>query len=286
MPAQPIGELEKVPVKQIQFSSFLGGKCLLLARHNMNAYRNTEEEVYDLLTNAYGDPDQFKICISNGCGCFYREFKEGNVPFFEKDPIQFAEFNNQYWAVEGKHRACLAKMAGIEEITAYVDHLDQDIYSFLPGAGAPGTYEAKYISTYSNDKYSRDGTTLFVWCNIPDYIMLHPPMPCRWLNSMADTEGKYVQIVPGLDYKVKVEHSFTKRLFSNQKTIRVSAEINIAPDHLKTKIWVAKFPAVSMSGYEMSQMLSQHIMGNTLYRYGCWYPSHIDYLKNAYLYGL
>jgi|LSQX01.3.fsa_nt_gb hypothetical protein len=110
------GNLQAVETNRIEFSTFLGNICGLLNSENIH------EELK-------------KICFSSRCGCFLKYYTEGITPFMNEDPIELAEYNGRYWPMEGKHRSCLAKMAGIKTIQAYVSALDRDIYSTLPNNG-------------------------------------------------------------------------------------------------------------------------------------------------------
>ncbi|HBK68941.1 MAG TPA: hypothetical protein DDZ91_09890 [Firmicutes bacterium] len=271
------GKLCKVPTKDIEFSTLLGNRCRLLTNHGLRPYTSTEEDIYELLAESKGKPDQFEICLGSNCMVFYKEFAKGKTPFFDKEPIEIEEFDGHYWVAEGKHRVCLAKMAGIEYISAYVTKLERDAYSCLSPFGQPGEYTAKHIIAW-NKKTHIEGEAFFLWCTKNDPIFSAPSFSTNWLDSLHNTNGKFLKLIPGVEYKVVVEKTVKHRLFSSYEILDVSATVKISEDHMKTKIWLARFPAKEL----LPAKPPVNIVNNTIYRYGRWQDDHVKQLCDSY----
>jgi len=221
----------------------LGNKCLLLQELGFNAYRNTEEELFEALTESAQRPECLEICLkSSRCQKFLSAFEEGRTPFSERDPIRLLEHGGRYWVAEGKHRVCLAKRAGVESLEALVCHLKEDTESLLPREGEPGRYQFRSSFNFGSLDGAR-GTMAYLWAHgHPDAVPRMFNFRGAWLDVSQDTEGSPVELFPGLQYRVLIRREHEKKgFFRRREQLVVEAEVLIE-SHPKTKIWLLEMP--------------------------------------------
>lgn len=266
-------ELRVVPVADIaEFPTELGNRCLLLQELGINAYQNTEEELFEVLTGTAKDPETLSVCLkSSPCRAFYEAFRQGRTPFNERDPIRLLEYGGRYWAIEGKHRVCLAKRAGVESLEAYVWPLVENTESLLPPEGNPGRYHFRSsLGLASGNLDDVQGTMAYLWVHTPPGMI-----PGRfdfwgtWLDTSQDIGGSQVELFPGLRYRVLVRREREKKgFFRCREQLVVESEVVIEPDHPKTKIWLLEAPAVAVRALGVPSF-------RTVYRLGCWRRRHL-----------
>ncbi len=262
-------ELHTVRVKNIvEFPTELGNKCLLLQELGLNAYWNTEEELLEVLSSSASNPKMLEICLSySPCRRFWEEFKQGRTPFVKNDPIRLTKYGDRYWVSEGKHRVCLAKRAKVESLEALVYCVQKDTMSLLPPEGEPG----RFCFSYSVAERKFQGTIVYLQVHVPNGLFefsltgLHS----FWLDIVAGTSDTFVNIVPGVEYRI----SSTKRriktgLFRHQKVLTVESEVIISPEHPKTKVWLLQAPASEVFNFNSPSF-------RTVYRRGCWRQGHL-----------
>jgi len=269
--------LEIVKVDSIkEFPTQLGNRCKLLRELGLNPYLNTEEEIMEALTETAKESKYLDICMkSSRCSGFWEKFSTGETPFFKEDPIQLLKYHDTYWVVEGKHRVCFAKRAGIKEIKAYVYELFHDRETLLPKVGTPGRFVFDYLEvSFSKQK----GEKAVLWLkDLKDLRLTELSWKPAILDKKFDTKGEFIELVEGIKISISVNEK--TRIFSFKKTIQIHTEIVVEPDHKKTKIWLLKIPA------DKQFMLTKadEIDKNTLYRYGCWRKHHLEELIKSFM---
>lgn len=114
---------------------------------------------------------------------------------------------------------------------------------------------------------------MFLWA--PEISPLNPfADPFTRLDVMRDTGGKWVQVLPGVEYSVTVKRKEQRHWFrGTARSVFVSAEVKIEADHKKTKIWLFQAPAKETLGIQFKPPVYL-----TLYRYGRWRKYHEDRL--------
>ncbi|WP_422445320.1 hypothetical protein [Thermoanaerobacterium sp. DL9XJH110] len=273
-------ELRTVRVADIvEFPTELGNRCLLLHELGLNAYLNTEEELFSALTESARHSEYLNICLQHSrCRAFWNMFKKGITPFNERDPIRLIEHGGRYWVIEGKHRVCLAKRAGVESLEAYIWPLQEDMESLLSPEGNPGHFQFHYSLTLGNRQQAQ-GEAAILWVSSPHGIPLtrfdfSPVL----LDARQDTEEKLITLFPGLIYRVSVT-IMTKRLgiFQRRELLSVKSEVFIEPNHKKTKIWLLKVPAEEALSLRPAGLLPL----TTVYRFGCWRQHHLNRLSRT-----
>lgn len=260
-------EFKTVRVADIaEFPTELGNRCLLLLELGLNAYRNTEEELLDALTESALNPACLEICLkSSRCRGFFEAFEKGRTPFRERDPIRLLEYGGRHWAAEGKHRVCLAKRSGVETLEAVVHHLAEDTESLLPHEGEPGRYRFSFVlSLTPRGRLEAKGTMICLWAEgPPNMISGKFSFQGAWLDISRDTGGSLVEVFPGLQYRVLVQKGHKASLFRRRPATAVEAEVLIGADHPRAKIWLAEAPAGDILRLDASSF-------RTVYRRGCW----------------
>lgn len=263
-----------------EFPTELGSRCLLLTKLNLNAYRNTEEEILEALEKTAQDPNYLKICLeSSRCRGFYEEFREGKTPFFEYDKIKVAEFEGKYWVTEGKHRVCMAKRIGIEKIKAVVYQLKEDIYSRLPHVGEPGNYKFYFrketIFSEPFPKSVSKGEIALLWLGMvkDEYIHVgtYLPLPLHWT---FDRSREWIELIEGVRVKVK---TISKKESKSKVISEIESEVVIEPNHRKTRIWLISARVKNEDSNIFNTPLSDLEL-STLYRTGCFRKMHENIL--------
>ncbi len=263
----------------VEYPTELGNRCLLLRQLDLNPYFNTEEEIMDALTESTEHPEHLEICLKySRCQAFWDSFKERKTPFTDRDPIQLYEYGGRYWVVEGKHRVCLAKRAGIEKLQAYVWHLPEDSESLFPNKGKPGQYRFRY--DYPLDRtVEAQGDAAILWVKnltgaiMPRWLSHYPVL----LGMQQDTKGEYVSLFPGFLYCINAKRAARKTgIFRRQEFLSVETEIRIEEGHKKTKIWLITIPACKVFSLRPAGLLPL----KTVYRYGNWRKHHAKLLQS------
>lgn len=271
-----------------EFPTALGTRCALLRVLGLDPYVNTEEELLDALTESALVPEMLKICLEDSrCQEFWRKFQEGRTPYVGRDPIRLLEHGGRYWVVEGKHRVCLAKRAGIEALEAVVWHLSEDVMTLLPSVGVPGHYYFRYGCIVGRKGMEAlKGYIAFLWVDHPHFSSGFF-LGSGWLDAGQDTNGEWKDVLPGVSFRVAVAKEIeTRWFFKARKHYTVVSEIKIAGDHPKTKIWLMEVPI------QVLQMPAQRLFGagedsgslpacRTVYRYGCWRQRHLKWLSRS-----
>lgn len=147
----------------------------------------------EALTESANNPEFLEICLkSSRCSVFWKKFSQGITPFMQYDPIYLHEYNGRYWVVEGKHRVCLAKRAGVKKLEALAWTLEEDTESLLPKEGKPGRF--KFCYSYIDPPKAR-GEKVILW------IKSSPEVPLRGLENYPlilderfDTKGELIAI--------------------------------------------------------------------------------------------
>jgi len=266
----------------LEFPTALGQGCCILGEYGLDAYSDTEEDLLQALTESAGDNGALDICKNcSRCGGFWQVYQTGRTPFNEKDPIRLNEYNGKYWVSEGKHRVCMAKRLGVERIDAYVYRLDHDDYSLLEPLGVPGRYSVGYTHIQAGCiSHKTNGSVALLWANTPREChptgFEHNP---RILDEGMNTKGRWIELFSGLLYSVTAE---TRNITFFRKATRVTAEIEILPEHKNTRIWLASAMAESSSPHQSSRLLRLSNM-ETLYRTGCWRRRHEPSMANLCL---
>jgi hypothetical protein len=244
----------------LEYPTALGERCKILKMHGLSTYIETEETLMDMLVESAKNETLFEVCKSSShCSGFYHKFKMGTTPFFDKDPIHLFEFNDKYYAVEGKHRICMAKRCGVNKIQARVEQSTDDWFYPLPEIKNYGTHSFHFTSTSS--KFNGFGAILMV-IGKPNTSTKFERITL--LNEYMDTKGKEIEVIRGVKYKVCVSKT-TKWLFG-KGTYKIDAEVTIEHYHPKAKIWLLKAQMDKFSQYR-NQNLSEH---ETICRVGCW----------------
>ncbi|MGI9862512.1 hypothetical protein SDD30_14120 [Moorella naiadis] len=266
-------KLVSVSPKDIEQPVDLGNRCTLLNHFGMQPYWHTEEEVSEFLKDAFTDKNTLPLCLKSRCGEFYQRFLRDETPFFERDPIFLVEFQGKFWVEEGKHRVCLAKRMGIQRIQAFVQDLDKNYYALLPGIGQPDIFRSEYFFVVENTLKEIGGDVLFLWA--PEVSPLNSfADPFMRLDVMKDTGGKWVQVLPGVEYSVAVRREERRRWFREAvRSVFVSTEAKVKANHKKTRIWLFQAPAEETLGIQFKSPAYL-----TLYRYGRWRKYHEDRL--------
>ncbi|WAM33336.1 ParB/RepB/Spo0J family partition protein [Caldicellulosiruptor morganii] len=262
-----------INVSDIQeFPTWLGSKCLLLSQFGLDPYRNTDEELLEVLEMTAKDPKYLDICLKlSRCKGFYEKFLKNETPFFDQDPIVVREYNGKFWVIEGKHRVCLAKRAGFEKIKAVVYQLREDTLSRIPDIGNPGVFRFSYKCKIDEaGRREHRGELGAQWLKtVTNYFWAIDTAQPFLLNSKHDTDGKFVELVEGVKVKVSVNIKKTKRLFSKpSKTIEIESEVAIEENHKKTRIWLLSVHFCT------TQFCSQKPVFTTLFRTGLWRKQH------------
>lgn len=267
--------LQTVNVKDIvEFPTALGTRCALLYQLGLDAYINSEEEVLEVLTESAEHPEQLQLCLRDSrCRAFWEQFNAGRTPYSDQDPIRLKEYNGRYWVVEGKHRVCLAKRAGIETIEATVRHLREDSMTLLPSEGQPGRFSFRATFTASLGRLKEvEGTVGFLWVEQPNFCE-NEPFTWAWLDASQDTKGEWVEVLPGVRYRVATGRRGKRLLFWpwDERSV-MEVEVEIRPDHAKAKIWLLQVPVADV-------LKAAPLPFVTLYRYGCWRRHHFKELR-------
>lgn len=265
----------------VEYPTRLGNQCILLHELGLNAYVNTEEELLEALSETAQRPEMLQICLkSSRCRRFWDVFKSGRTPFSGRDPVRLVEYGGRYWAVEGKHRVCLAKRAGVETLEAEVYPLAADTESLLAPEGDPGRFLFSYHLSPGNAKSIR-GTVGFLWVDCPANLDLKRFAFLRgvWLDAAQDTAGGAEELLPGLRYRVSVSKQTKRSFLSLRGEFTVQAEVMVEADHPKTKIWLVEAPAAGVFGPHLCRGGPSGF--RTLYRYGCWRKRHFKQLSRA-----
>jgi hypothetical protein len=276
-------ERQNVRVENIvEYPTRLGSRCALLRELGYDAYSDTEEELIEVLTDSARRPERLGICLKDSrCRAFWEVFQEGRTPFVERDPIHLLEYRGRYWAVEGKHRVCLAKRAGIEVLEARVYLLEEDTMTMLKPEGKPGRYCFYFSCTMGSGSIEEvQGDVALLWVNHPGFSW-RTFFGWAWLDVSMDTRGKWEEIIPGLRYRVSVGRKLERRLFFRlRKQFTVDSEVEIAPEHSKTKIWLLKVPAEDALGMRLHS--GNLLQLGTVYRFGCWRQHHLKQLERIF----
>lgn len=276
-------ELRKIRVADIaEFPTELGNRCLLLQELGLSAYRNTEEELLETLTESAHRPGALDICLrSSRCRRFYEAFREGCTPFGDKDPIRLLEHGGRYWVAEGKHRVCLAKRTGVENLEASVYYLEEDTESLLPREGEPGRFRfCLSFSLGSKGPEEIRGSVAYLWVHSsPGAIPGRFNFRGAWLDAPQSTAGRWTELFPGLQYYVSANKELEKRgFFRRREQFVVESEVAIEPNHAKTKVWLMEASAAEVLGPQLTGPPSFR----TVYRFGCWRQGHLKQLSRMY----
>lgn len=273
-------ELRAVRVADVaEFPTELGNRCLLLQELGLSAYRNTEEELLEALTESARQPGMLRTCLrSSRCRRFYEAFREGRTPFGDKDPIRLLEHGGRYWVVEGKHRVCLAMRAGVESLDALVFHLEEDTESLLPPEGGPGRFCFRFsFSLGPRGPGEIRGSVAYLWVQSPPRAL-----PGRfdfkgaWLDALHDTGGGWTEVFRGLQCRVSAGKELERRgFFRRRERFAVESEVVVAPDHAKTRIWLVEVAAAEVLGPRLAGPPSFR----TVFRFGCWRRRHLKELE-------
>lgn len=262
----------------VEFPTALGSRCALLRELGLDAYTDTEEELLEALTGSAGRPEFLNVCLNESrCQAFAKAFREGTTPFADSDPILLYEYNNHYWTVEGKHRVCFAKRSGVEALEAVVYLLKEDTMSVLPPVGKPGhfRFRASYPQPFRRVSAEEiNGEMAFLWVDHPD-LFWDTFSGWVWLDVSQNTNGQWTEILPGFRYRVSTNMNQKGRIcFWLKKLVTVHSEVEITPEHPKTKIWLLKAPAEYAFG------LRPYTDGclSTVYRSGLWRRHHLRQL--------
>ena len=259
---------KKIKVSDIaEFPTQLGVRCKLFNVHGYDAYHDTEEKLMAALKEFNGDPKSLEICKnSSRCGAFWHMYQQGLTPFLNKERILASHFDGKYWIDEGKHRACMAMMAGVGEIE--VDAWEDDGWRvLLDSIGERGTYEFAYTHKNCSAKTKTLGVTAVLWIHPPNSsgdkrFEAHPVM----LTSEHNTGGVYKEIIDGVSYKVVVNRKIT----SNQLIADVNVFVKISK-HPLTKVWLLK------RNFDNDERILSEM--KTLYRRGCFRRIHLGDLR-------
>lgn len=223
--------IERVEVSKIvEYNPKLDDRCYLLARAGMNTDVCSEEDVVGFLEWAEKDEECLKFCCDDSrCSAFLSPLRSGTTPFADIDPVVLLEQGNKYWVLEGKHRVCLAKRAGIRYIDAQVQHIDtcEPIFEPLPRLGEPSKYE------FSAVKIGRK-----IYGNLVELLAEQswdPVIHKRIMKRMALNNGSILttgrmEDVPGVQVSVREE--------SHKYWTKYLATIEVKPNHVNTKIWL------------------------------------------------
>jgi len=281
---RPRIETCEVDVRDIaEFPTELGARCELLHAFGLSCYRNTEEELLEVLTASAGQPNLLRVCLqSSRCRGFYEAFRQGKTPFADKDPIRLVEYGGRFWAQEGKHRVCLAKRAGVARLEAVVWHLEEDTESLLPHEGMPGRFGFSASFCLGSDAPSAAlGTVAYLWVQSPPGVLPGVfDFGGAWLDAAQDTGGELVELFPGVQYRVSVARQVEKRgLFGRRERVIVESQVLIHPDHAKTKVWLLEIRAADIPNLR----LVEPAQFRTVYRFGCWRQRHLKQLLGMYL---
>lgn len=267
-----------------EFPTELGTRCLLLQELGLNPYSETEEVLLEALTESAGRPSSLDICLgSSRCRKFFQVFQEGLTPFADRDPIRLLEYGGKYWAVEGKHRVCLAKRSGVEALEAEVYHLAEDSMPLLPPVGEPGRFSFRFSCIFGpRGAEEVSGETALLWVKHPG-LLLGTFGFGHWvqLGPGRNTAGEWEEVLPGVHYRVSVEKKLERQaFFRRREVLTVESEVEIAPEHPKTKIWLLGLPAKGLMG--LAAWNSGPPRLTTVYRRGCWRKHHARQLECMY----
>jgi len=277
-------QLSTVNVSDIvEYPTELGYRCGLLQKLGIDPYLDTEEKVYEALTESAKDPKNRAICLNyKRCRTFWNEFKQGRTPFVEDDPIRLVEFGGKYWVNEGKHRVCLAKRFGVPTLVAHVEHLEEDIYSLLPEEGKPGQFHISYsITCPTNHKKGQEyeGSVALLQVYVPKLKLFNK----MWLDVTKDTKGEFVEVIPGIKYRVTTKKERSRRGFfffkEKLEKLTLEAELHISSNHPKTKVWLMEIP---IKCFLVSFGISKQLDFRTLYRRGLWRKMDLNCLRRTF----
>lgn len=262
----------------VELPTKLGSRCALLRTIGLDCYHNTEEELFDALTESAKCPEKLKICLEDSrCQAFWEKFQQGHTPFIDRDPVRLFEYGGKYWVVEGKHRACLAKRAGVETLEAIVHHLDEDTMTVLPSLGQPGHFSFCYSQVADfRSKKQISGNMAFLCVDHPD-VTAKLFFGLIRLDDSQDTEGEWREIIPGICFRISVEEKRQGLLFFKRKSLKVQSEVTISPGHLKTKIWLLQ---LSMPVKMPQAPIEELSPFQTVYRFGRWRRGHLRWLAH------
>jgi len=266
----------------VEFPTALGSRCALLRELGLSAYRDTEEELLDALTRSAEDPRWLEVCLTDSrCRAFWDVFQQGRTPFAEFDPVRLHEHGGRYWVVEGKHRVCLAKRAGVKELEAVVYPLAEDVLSLLPRQGEPGCFRFRFTCQRRGRKVEgARGEVAFLWVEDPELSESFAGGQV-WLTASQDTGGRFREVVPGLRYRVSVARKrLCWRPFCSREEIAVDAEVVVAEGHRRTKIWLMTVRAAEVPG--LGAGFAGPPAFETVYRFGCWRRGHLRQLRHVY----
>ncbi|MEZ0536014.1 hypothetical protein ACAG39_02055 [Caldicellulosiruptoraceae bacterium PP1] len=271
-------EVKIIKVEDIaEYPTELGNRCLLLRELGLNPYRNTEEEIIEVLNETASQPKYLDICLKySRCQYFWKEYQKGDTPYFERDSIIVDEYMGKYWAYEGKHRICLAKRAGIKEIKAVVYKMDKDYYTMLNSIGEANHYQF-HSEIIQGEKIQYKGEIGALWLGkVEDLRIRASSSYPLLLNEECNTKGEWIEIVKGVKFKTNIEKKKKKiSLFTTKDVFSINTEIIIEREHRKTRIWLMSVPMSKEIYY-----VPLGIIGfTTLYRHGCWRKHHEEKLK-------
>jgi hypothetical protein len=268
-----------------EFPTALGSRCLLLRKLGMDAYQNTEEELLCALTQSTLDPSSMQTCmLSSRCKAFWDVFQKGITPYMERDPIRLIEYRGQYWVCEGKHRVCLAKRAGIEEIKAYVYPMAKDSYSLLPTVGTPCAAPITHhfhAEIAESSIHSTSGDAAVLWLGNGSGMSRFTLSPAV-LDETHTTGGHSVELSPGLSYSISYSRS-RSGVFGHRRVTRVDSTVTIEENHRNMRIWLLAYPAgkVMSRSFRRNNATVSIEEGRTIYRTGCWRNHHLTNLVSA-----
>lgn len=229
-----------VPTSAIEQPTALGSKCHLLDTHKLHPYSNTEEELLHALMRHSDARSIDAICRQGYCKFFFSAFDSGIIPALDKDPIELTTFNGKYWVIEGKHRVCAAKRAGVKQIEAIVVQGDRDL-SPLPPVGHYGTFTSEYTERSRGEH--RAGYDIFLYADLTKG-MGFPNVIRKLLGTSLHNYDTWEQIIPGIyaQKHILAKSSWIGGLLLGGRTLRVQLTIRIENDIPDAKIWLVRVP--------------------------------------------
>ena len=264
-------ETHTVNVKDIaEYPTELGGRCRLLRYRKLDAYSNNEETLLDELTKSANDDDLLEICKTSGrCKAFWEEYQRGVTPFIDEDSIRLYEYGGRYWAVEGKHRVCMAMRTGVETIEARVWKLETDNFTLRPPIGTPGVYEFRFTCSKTRAgmrKIKGEIPMLWVAAGRDDEMwrFSNKAVP---LDETKNTNGALFEVMSGVSYSV-VTKPVGLKLF--RRSVEVMVKVSISHNHANAKIWLMK--ACDSNPNYFSELNPPRL--KTVFRFGYWRKGH------------
>lgn len=160
-----------------------------------------------------------------------------------------------------------------------VDLLEEDFPSLLPPEGEPGQFRISYSLTCSAN-CECEGSIALLQVHDPERLesrSMYNPFAFALLDCAMDTKGEFIEVIPGIKYKVTTKTERVRRgFFRSQERFVLQTEVHIS-DHPETKVWLVEIPVQYFLTYSRSDFQIR-----TLYRRGLWRKKDLYYLQKTF----